>query len=95
MLQGTYIIVFNSVSATLRGYDVVYNAYIPSNDRKTLSNASPKDCATACNNENAFQCRSFDYKSASRQCYLSSAYRRTVAVANSRDKQYDYYEMSK
>ena len=83
------------VSATLRGYDTVYNAILPSNNHRTLHGVSPDDCGKSCNQETGFQCRSFDYHSSSRKCYLSKAYRDTVAVSHPDNTGYDYYELSK
>ena len=85
-----------SVSSSLRGYSTIYNAYIASNNHRTLTSVTPEDCAKACNRETGFLCRSFDYNSGSKLCHLSKANHLTVAVTQSdKIKDINYYELSK
>ena len=74
----------------------MHDAYIASNNHWTLRSVTPEECATACNRETRFHCRSFDYNSVAKLCHLSKAYHVTVAVTQS-DKIVDvnYHELSK
>ena len=83
-----------SVNHQLREYTTVYNALLPSNNHETVHGIELEDCATRCTGA-GFHCRSFEYHSASKKCYLSKASRETVAVSQPDNSGHDYYEMSK
>ena len=84
-----------SVSSSLRRFTTVYKADLPSNDQKTLTGVTPEECATACNQETGFHCRSFDYDNSAKKCSLSQAYRQTVSISKDDKNVKDYYELSK
>ena len=84
-----------SVSSSLRRFTTVYKADLPSNDQKTLTGVTPVECATACNQETGFHCRSFDYDNSAKKCFLSQAYRDIVSISSGDNNIKDYYELSK
>ncbi|XP_072050141.1 uncharacterized protein [Amphiura filiformis] len=69
------------------------NAAIPQYDRKFIANVSPERCAELCTGETQFVCRSYDYKRAARQCWLSDKNTNDVpAVFTFQGDPFDYYE---
>nr|XP_018903702.1 PREDICTED: uncharacterized protein LOC109034806 [Bemisia tabaci] len=72
-------------SARLYGYDV-----------EAWDDVSPEACAFRCLKTTSFECRSFSYSSKDRSCYLSD---NNVGISgalqvNSREQEWDYYEMN-
>lgn len=63
----------------------VYNRYTSGYDDKTLEGVSADDCKAACEKEDRFNCRSFDYYNASRYCYLSMSDRYSTWLYESSD----------
>ncbi len=55
----------------LNGYSRTPNAAISGHNNKHLKNVRPEDCASACDNETSFDCKSFDYYKNSNECDLS------------------------
>ena len=83
-----------SDGVAIRRYDARPGAKL-SSSRKTISNKSPEECVTACNDEGGFVCRSFDYQKSSRTCYLSDKSSVTATVNVDTSNAFDYYELSK
>ena len=63
---------------------------LPGLNKKTLSAKTVDECKKECEEEETFNCVSFDYNRASRFCYLQMNNRYDAAVGVSRG--YDYYE---
>ena len=65
-------------------------SYISGNDKKKLSSMSAEQCKKSCEREDDFFCNSFDYVSASKQCYLQEVNRMSHVLTASTS--YVYYE---
>jgi hypothetical protein len=63
--------------------------YIPGNDVLTLPGKTPAECKDACENDNTFDCMSFDYRRDLQICYLQLKSRADYALTSS--YLYDYY----
>lgn len=64
--------------------------YISGNDKKTLTGITAEQCKKSCENEDTFNCNSFDYLISSKYCYLQEVTRATHTV--SMHSSYNYYE---
>ena len=64
--------------------------YISGNDKKTLTGISAEQCKKSCENEETFNCNSFDYLTGNKYCYMQEVTRSTHTV--SKHTSYDYYE---
>jgi len=53
------------------GFRRIENAYLEGYNKKQLTNVSPEQCRSACTNESAFECKSFDYHKKTNKCDLS------------------------
>lgn len=83
---------FFLVTNALRGFSAKRDARLANNDDKVLSGKTAEQCADACEKENSFPCRSFDYDRNGTTCYLSREASGDVGLTPV--KGFDYYQMS-
>ena len=72
---------------------MTYKSYISGNDDKVVSNSNPESCASSCQSEASFICRSFDFDDSTNTCRMSTKSSINSAKASSAD--YRYFELSK
>lgn len=65
---------------------------LSNNDDKVLLGKTAEECASACEQEASFPCRSFDYDRNNSKCYLSSAGAEDAAL--SAVNGFDFYQTS-
>lgn len=80
------------VTSALRGFPAKRDSRLANNDDKVLSGKTAEQCADACEKENSFPCRSFDYDRNGTTCYLSKVASGEAGLTSVNG--FDYYEMS-
>lgn len=67
------------------------NAYIPGYNNDVGFSLTIEECQTRCMQETSFNCQSFDYWKARRQCYLSSSTASDLGIRLRRDSRMVHY----
>ncbi|XP_033114775.1 protein jagged-1-like [Anneissia japonica] len=86
--------ILEALSYVVPHYNTYPNAAIAGHNIIHLTDVSPEDCATRCNNEISFTCRSFDYYKYTQKCDLSNKDKDMVGglKTNYDGNPYDHYE---